>query len=635
MKKIISALLAAVMIAATVLCATSCFGGGGGDTLFSKFDSRGLKFALSDDGKYYILVDCSECTDDYIVIPNEYCGLPVKEIAAGLGIADTTKGIKIPANVERIGWDYFSNDAGKFIFTNDPIWPKKSNNERLLYEYQIYRNCGFIELKNFGEWLKEKYTAKSGEENFETAEYKAAVSAVRTGDVRENADAAAFKSEFEKDGFTVEYREPVYGSDNKLKAGGSAYLIAYKPVFKNRNVFFPNRSEFGALGTVAVDGGNKTFVSKNNCVIEKKTGRLIAGVGHFEIPDDGTVRSIGTTAFWFNCSTTAVTLPRSLVSIEPEASSVNHYTKNTIFVVFNKSKVDISYEWAESDFPGSVGYMKSSGYESVAPFGLTIVGDGHEIIPTHATADKYPDMYKLVDGERYLIFRSDENSDYKIMAHVGDDEEATLPRDGSGQYYLPYNMRGVVNMRWPAPLSEIPTGAFSNCCSLEKIYLHDDLTDVGAFAFSGCTRLESIALPQSVKSIGMYAFQGCLSLRSADVPEGVTEIGNGTFEGCKKLEQVKLPSTVNKLGRSAFYGCRSLKSVAIPDGVTELPDFLFMNCDGLESVKIPASVTKIGQYVFPIGVNVEIRYAGSESDWNKIDADETSKSADITVKYNG
>ena len=61
--------------------------------------SEGLSYQLSDDGTYYIVIGIGTCTDSYIMIPDEYDGLPVNEIGSysfsscqsitGLGMGDS------------------------------------------------------------------------------------------------------------------------------------------------------------------------------------------------------------------------------------------------------------------------------------------------------------------------------------------------------------------------------------------------------------------------------------------------------------------------------------------------------------------------------------------------------------------
>ena len=76
----------------------------------NKGESEGLEFTLSEDEAYYILSGIGTCKDSFIVIPNEYNGLPVRCIGASafkenLLITD----VIIPEGVEKIDVSAFES----------------------------------------------------------------------------------------------------------------------------------------------------------------------------------------------------------------------------------------------------------------------------------------------------------------------------------------------------------------------------------------------------------------------------------------------------------------------------------------------------------------------------------------------
>ena len=82
--------------------------------------TKGLAYALSADGTYYICTGLGTATDTDIVIANEYKGLPVKEIAEQafeyqFGIHQ----VYIPENIERIGQGAFYIVDCKIIFAEN------------------------------------------------------------------------------------------------------------------------------------------------------------------------------------------------------------------------------------------------------------------------------------------------------------------------------------------------------------------------------------------------------------------------------------------------------------------------------------------------------------------------------------
>ena len=70
-----------------------------------------------------------------------------------------------------------------------------------------------------------------------------------------------------------------------------------------------------SLIKIAVDKNNSVYHSAGNCVIETATQTLISGCKNSVIPSDGSVTSIGRSAF-YNCSSlTSITIPYSVTTI--------------------------------------------------------------------------------------------------------------------------------------------------------------------------------------------------------------------------------------------------------------------------------------------------------------------------------
>ena len=83
-------------------------------------------------------------------------------------------------------------------------------------------------------------------------------------------------------------------------------------------VTFINGSAFSGctgLTSITVDKNNPEYKSEGNCLIEKLTGNLVLGCKTSVIPTDGSVTSIGTSAFSRCTGLTSITIPSSVTTI--------------------------------------------------------------------------------------------------------------------------------------------------------------------------------------------------------------------------------------------------------------------------------------------------------------------------------
>lgn len=68
---------------------------------------------------------------------------------------------------------------------------------------------------------------------------------------------------------------------------------------------------------------------------------------------------------------------------------------------------------------------------------------------------------------------------------------------------------------------------------INKVFIEEGVTSIGAYAFYGYENLTDITIPDSVISIGKNAFYHCKSLTGITLPDSITSIGEFAFAGCK------------------------------------------------------------------------------------------------------
>ena len=168
-------------------------------------------------------------------------------------------------------------------------------------------------------------------------------------------------------------------------------------------------------------------------------------------------------------------------------------------------------------------------------------------------------------------------------------------------------------------ITNIPSGAFSNCRSFGEIIIPNTIIDIedhalcgttiqvveipesveylGESAFSGNNVLSIVNLSEGLKTIDYACFSGCGSLASIVIPESVEYIGVSAFSGTR-LRSIVLPSKLKKLEKDTFLICEYLKGITLPDTLESIGDYCFGSCHSLEKIIIPPSVTYIGNYAF-------------------------------------
>lgn len=149
-------------------------------------------------------------------------------------------------------------------------------------------------------------------------------------------------------------------------------------------------------------------------------------------------------------------------------------------------------------------------------------------------------------------------------------------------------------------ITEIGTGAFSGCSSLQSIDLSNctifgsEWTGYGGI-FNGCASLKEVKLPKTLTDIPNRLFSGCSGLTSFDF-SNVTYIGESAFEG-SALTNIVRPQTIKQIANNAFRNCSNLKSIDFGN-VTSIGESAFEGCINLDSITLPSSITSIGRNAF-------------------------------------
>lgn len=147
-------------------------------------------------------------------------------------------------------------------------------------------------------------------------------------------------------------------------------------------------------------------------------------------------------------------------------------------------------------------------------------------------------------------------------------------------------------------VTRIGHSAFKNMASLTGVTL-GSVVNVGPEAFRGCTNLTTVDFGYKhcnhhpLKYIDTKAFSDCTSLVKIDLsndmpPNGVDRIGDAAFSGCTSLTTVLLPTnnTYTTISVMVFDACSQLSTITIPSGIMNIKEHAFRGCTNLESVII-------------------------------------------------
>ena len=160
------------------------------------------------------------------------------------------------------------------------------------------------------------------------------------------------------------------------------------------------------------------------------------------------------------------------------------------------------------------------------------------------------------------------------------------------------NCKTLTSINIPNNITTIAEGVFHYCSSITSLVLPNSVTTIGKNAFSSCSSLTDINISNNVSSIGGGAFSQCSALSSIEIPNNVVYLGSSAFSGCTSITSVTIPNSIDTLASSVFSSCTSLSSIYLPNSITIIEYGAFKNCSSISSIDLPNSVKKIGDSSF-------------------------------------
>ena len=204
------------------------------------------------------------------------------------------------------------------------------------------------------------------------------------------------------------------------------------------------------------------------------------------------------------------------------------------------------------------------------PDSVTLISSGAFSKCTSLENIMIPDSVTEIAADAFVcgiaeITVSDGNQNYSSVDGVLFNKEQTMLIDyPEGSLETSYHI--------PDGVTEIASGAFSDCRNLQEIIMPDSVIVMQESACKACSNLKHVTLSENLMEISDQAFYFCRNLEEISFPDGITKIGESAFASCGNLTDLIIPDSVTEIGRSAFEKCRSLKHVTILNPDCEISD---------------------------------------------------------------
>ena len=178
----------------------------------------------------------------------------------------------------------------------------------------------------------------------------------------------------------------------------------------------------------------------------------------------------------------------------------------------------------------------------------------------------------------------------------------------------------------PEYMTTIPFMSFAGIKGLNKVILHDGVTEIKNYAFFKCSNLSEIVLGNNIQRIGDNYSKTTL----LDTNLQYTEYNNGLYLGTSQNPYYALCGIVDKNIKSfemhsdtvlikdyAFYTSFSCKNVTLSPNLRYIGSYAFQYC-GITTITLPTSIQIIYSSALYTSYLKEIIYNGTVTEWNNI-----------------
>ena len=403
-----------------------------------------------------------------------------------------------------------------------------------------------------------------------------------------------------------------------------------------------------ALETMTVAEENTVYHSEGNCIIETASKTLKFGCKTSIIPDDGSVTSIGESAFnqrkienitipeyivsidanaFYGCDNlTSITIPKNVTSIGGsvfggcsnleniyvDAENTSYYVKNNCLI--EKETKTLIAGCNDSIIPddGSVTVIGSGALSGrkmarvTIPNSITTIGSSAFFGCPNLESVSIPDSVTIIKSQAFgnnlklthiTIPASVTTIEFQVFWYCDNLASITiLSKDVEIHDYsttipentIIYGYSGSTAEAYAAKYDR-KFAVFSGTCGAEGdgsnlVWFFD--AETGLLKIDGTGKMKSPIMISTAQNDIWHNKYIEQKIKTVEISEGVTSIGRGAFMVCYNLVNVSMPDSLATIEMYAFDGCTSLEKIYIPAGVTYIEHSILSLCYNLESITV-------------------------------------------------
>ncbi len=430
---------------------------------------------------------------------------------------------------------------------------------------------------------------------------------------------------------------------------------------------------------IEVSSKNKNFYAKNNCIIKKSNNELVLACKNSIIPNE--VKVIGYYSFyglefenlyyegaleewcsidfkgtfigqhaekiWFLNENQEYYLPEEII-IPNNVYSISKYCfdyfKQLKSITFHKDiKFVDEFAFYNCENLKKIvidGEISDDAFSPTAFFYLTL--DEFHLLNVKEHINLHPFIECEIDKFYY-----DGTLEEWLNVEIYTNKQQVLAnrnkfylKDDNDEYYL------LTDLVIPESITKINNFTFANMDSIKSVFIHKNVTSIGANAFLRCDNLANLVIEEGsiLTFIGHLAFMDCPLQQNLILPDTLNSLGNCPFENCANVRYVKMPYINSQYLGNIFgntldyitkfelvYNEYSGKTISknylnnlsnanviiIDDEFEVIESNAFRNCNSLKDVYLPKNLKSIANYVFPDGVELENVYLNCSVDTYK------------------